>query len=171
VIVAYNYLHDRLPGSAVLMGLCRGLVYLVAASAVSWPLELQPVLVFAAALTAYTIGLTWIAQAEMEADVGVRRWAALGLPLVVLLPLGWVRPEQGSWAVLAAVLMVGWLAVAIRFVFMRPPRIVPAILSWLSGICLVDGWFLTLLDQPALAAVAVGCFAVTAWGHRRILGT
>ena len=52
-----------------------------------------------------------------------------------------------------------------------PPRMRPAVMGWLSGICLADAYFLTLLDTPVLAVIAAACFVLTAIGHRHILGT
>jgi hypothetical protein len=36
---------------------------------------------------------------------------------------------------------------------------------------LVDAFFLTLLQQPAAALLALACFALTVYSHRRISGT
>lgn len=60
-IVYYDYRHKHDPFGPVVMGICRGLVYCVAAAAVS--MEVSPrVLVAAACLTGYVAGLTWIAK-------------------------------------------------------------------------------------------------------------
>ena len=64
-----------------------------------------------------------------------------------------------------------WLILGARHALARPPNTTNAILTWLAGICLVDAFYLTLLDQPILALGAIGCFALTAIGHRYILGT
>jgi len=60
-ILYYNYRHKRDPLGPMVMGLCRGLVYCVAAAAISGGVGL-PVLVAAAVLTAYVVGLTWVAK-------------------------------------------------------------------------------------------------------------
>jgi len=59
-IVLYNYRHKHNPFGPLVMGVCRGLVYIVAAAA-SGTVALT-VIVAAAALTAYVIMLTWIAK-------------------------------------------------------------------------------------------------------------
>jgi 4-hydroxybenzoate polyprenyltransferase len=59
-IVYYDYRHKQNPFGPVVMGVCRGLVYCVAAavsSAVTLPVE-----VAALVLTAYVIALTWVAK-------------------------------------------------------------------------------------------------------------
>ena len=59
-IVLYNYRHKHNPFGPILMGVCRGLVYCVAAAASS---AVTPAVVMAACvLTAYVIALTWIAK-------------------------------------------------------------------------------------------------------------
>ena len=118
VIVVYDLVHKRAAASVVLMGACRGLVYLTAAAAVCWPLDWPVATILTAAITVYVALVTVLARAEAAT-----------------------------------------------------PRIRVVVLRWLAGISLVDAIFLVLLGRPVLAAVALGCLVVTAWGHRRILGT
>ena len=172
-IIAYDLLHHRLAGSVVLMGVCRGLVYLVAAAAVAWPLDWPVAALLAGAMTVYVILLTVVAQVEAGPEAGPRRWLALALPLVALAPAGILWPGAGTrvWPFAAAAVVAAWLLGAARHVLARPGRIRRAVLGWLAGICLVDAFYLTLLDRGELALVAAGCFALTALGHRYILGT
>jgi 4-hydroxybenzoate polyprenyltransferase len=59
-IVLYNYRHKHNPFGPIVMGVCRGLVYVVAAAAAA---TVTPaVAVAAVALAAYVITLTWIAK-------------------------------------------------------------------------------------------------------------
>jgi len=59
-IVLYNYRHKSNPFGPVVMGVCRGLVYCVAAAATA---AVTPAVVVAAfALAAYVVMLTWIAK-------------------------------------------------------------------------------------------------------------
>jgi 4-hydroxybenzoate polyprenyltransferase len=170
-IVAYDFLHTRFKASVLVMGACRGLVYLVAAAGVAWPIDMGLAGWFAAALALYTVALTSVARSETHTRRGAGRLITLAMPVLVLLPVVRIRPESLEWALPAGMLALGWLAIAARFAFMRPPRTIQAVLTLLSGICLVDAFFLTLLGRPVLATLAGVCFAVTAWGHRRILGT
>ena len=170
-IVAYDLVHKKLAASVLLMGACRGLVYLVAAAAVAWPLDWKVAGWLSVSLALYTIGITVVARAETRAEPGTRRWTAAGMPVLVLLPAVVVQPGAWSWAIASGIALTGWLALAVRFVFSRPPRTLQAVLTWLSGICLVDAFFLTLLGHPVLALLAAGCFVLTAWGHRHILGS
>ena len=59
-IVYYDYRHKRDPFGPAVMGICRGLVYCVAAAA-SGTVTL-PVVVAALILTAYVVALTWVAK-------------------------------------------------------------------------------------------------------------
>jgi 4-hydroxybenzoate polyprenyltransferase len=60
-IVRYNYHHKKNPFGPLVMGLCRGLVYCVAASAVAGAVP-GGVLVAALCLIAYVVGLTEVAK-------------------------------------------------------------------------------------------------------------
>lgn len=53
----------------------------------------------------------------------------------------------------------------------EPGLRIRAVLGMLAGFCLIDVFYLTLLDRPLLAFVGLAGFAVTLAAHRRILGT
>ena len=59
-IVYYDYRHKQNPFGPVVMGLCRGLVYCVAAAASSG--VTLAVAIAALLLTGYVISLTWVAK-------------------------------------------------------------------------------------------------------------
>jgi 4-hydroxybenzoate polyprenyltransferase len=59
-IVYYDYRHKRDTLGPVVMGICRGLVYCVAAAAAA--AVTTPVIVAAVVLTGYVVSLTWIAK-------------------------------------------------------------------------------------------------------------
>ena len=170
-IILYDWLHKKFQPAALLMGCCRGLVYITAAAAIAWPIEWTIAVTLAGALTVYISIVTFIAQTEVDVTPVKRNRLALALPIVVFLPAILVRPETWSWAIIAAFLALTWLILAARHALARPPNTKSAILTWLTGICLVDALYLTLLDQPMLALGAIACFALTAIGHRYILGT
>ena len=115
--------------------------------------------------------MTVVARVEAASAVGGRRWLSLALPLVILVPATVVRPSEWTWPALAAIVCVSWLLLGARHALAAPPRIKAAVLGWLSGICLIDGFYLTLLDRPLPALVALGCFALTVFGHGHIAGT
>jgi 4-hydroxybenzoate polyprenyltransferase len=175
-IAVYNVLHQRFVGSIVVMGLCRALVYFVAASistAVHEPAWWMLVLIFALIPGVYTAALTLMARLENERLIGRRRWAAAAMPVIVLSAVVFVTPRGINilWAGVAAVALLVWLARGAACVFAQPPRSKQAVLTWLSGICLMDAWFLTLMSRPITALVAGACFALTVCAHKRIMGT
>ena len=170
-IVLYDVLHRRLAASVVLMGVCRGLIYLAAAGAVGPPLEWRVATVMAVCLAAYIVTLTIVARREAGGPAGKRRWLALALGLIALVPILVVQPAAWGWSILGAVVLVVWVGRGAVYALSTPPRIGPAVAVWLSGICLIDGMYLTLLDQPALAMGAAVCFGATLAGHRVVAGT
>ncbi len=173
-IVGYNLTHKRFAWSAVLMGLCRGLVYLTAATVVS-PTRLWETgavaWIFAGVLTGYAIAVTLLARGEHTAEAPSGRWLAVVLPLWVLAPAVVVCPYHLLLALLTATVLVAWLIRGARLIYQQPPRTVPAVHAWLAGYCLIDAYFLSLLGRPVLAGVAMGCFMMTIWAQRRVAGT
>ncbi len=91
----YNVVHRAHRASVVLMGGCRGLAVIVAASAVAWPLDWGRVVPVAGLLALYVVSLSVVARAEAGRPGRIRLVVALvcGISLVdaaVLLALrGW----------------------------------------------------------------------------------
>lgn len=171
LIIAYDLIHALTPASVILMGLCRGMVYVTAAAVMRWPLEWRTLSFFAGAMTIYTILFTVIARSETQQQLDRRRWLAIVIPAVVLAPLAISWPAQWWWMIIALCAALAWLSRAVGHVFASPPRTRRAVMTWLSGFCLIDAFYLTLLDAPLLSLVAVIAFAITVMGHRRIAGT
>jgi 4-hydroxybenzoate polyprenyltransferase len=170
-IVLYDLLHKRYAWSIVLMGICRGMVYLVAAAGVSWPFDFFRAGWLAGTLALYTVVITVVARSENIRMLDARRWLALALPPVVLANAWVVQPQQYVAAAAAGLLLVLWLGRAARAVLVTPPNTKSAILLWISGMCLVDAFFLALLEQPLAALLALLCFGLTVYSHRHIAGT
>jgi 4-hydroxybenzoate polyprenyltransferase len=171
LIIAYDMIHAITSLSVVLMGCCRGMVYVTAAAAINWAVDWRVLGVFAGALTIYTILFSVIARSETQQQLDRRRWLAILILLLAALPLAFIWPAHWPWAVLMMALLLAWLSRAVGHVFAAPPRTRNAVMTWLSGFCLVDAFYLSLLDASILAIVAVAGFVITTLGHRRILGT
>ena len=170
-IVLYDLIHKKLALSVILMGFCRGLVYLAVASAIAWPLTWEIALPTASVITIYIVLLTVIARGETRFDTTSRRWLTFLLPVIMLAPAIFFHPADLTWPVLFGSIATTQILFAQRHILGQNPRIQKTVMGLLAAICLMDGFFLTLLDQQGLALVALACFFVTAWGHRYILGT
>ncbi len=173
-IVGYDVLHKRWAPAAALLGLCRGMLYVVAAVAVAARADALPnpqLWWLAGALAVFVTLITIIAQREDTGEPGWRRHLAVMLVPISLLPVIAARPDAWSVAGLAAMMLIAWLIRCATFVYRAEPKMMPAVLGWIAGISLIDLFYLTLLDRPALAAVAFGAFAVTILSHRRFMGT
>ncbi len=170
-IFVYDYTHKAFAQSVVVMGLCRFLVYFTAAAAVAPSFNFETTAWLAGATGVYTVVITIVARSEGRVALDLRKLLALAMPVIVLAVAAKVRPTDWLWPGVAGGVLLMWLMLPVVFVFKKPPATVKAILCWLSGMCLVDAYFLTLLGQPYVALVAAGCFALTAFGHRHIMGT
>jgi 4-hydroxybenzoate polyprenyltransferase len=171
LIALYDLFHKRHPTSVVLMGACRGMVYLVAAAAISSAISWFRVVWLAGTLGVYTVAITVVARLENVRLLDARRWVALALPPMVLTAAVAVPPRQALMPSIAGLVLVLWLARAAKAVLRTPPNTRAAIQIWISGMSLIDAFFLTLLDQPLAALVALACFGLAAYSHRMIAGT
>lgn len=169
-IVAYDFAHKRVPLTVVLMGACRGLVYVVAAAAVGGTVGGRALVVIAVAMTLYIIALTVLARRE-DVDARTARGLEFILPALALAPATLIPAASLAWTIGMGVCLLAWLLSSVRHVWRAPCDPRRAVMAWLAAICLADAFYLALLDAPIQAATAVGCFLMTAWGHRRILGT
>lgn len=170
LIVAYDLLHQQFAWSVVLLGACRGMVYVVAAASITWPPSRIVLAILAGSLTAYTIVLSIVARSENNEEPNRRRWLALALPLIAVAPVPAFPITQWLW-IIPALVMIGWLARSLASIFRSLPRTRHAIMAWLAGICLLDALDLTLLDFPLLAFGAFACFIVTLLLQKQVLGT
>jgi 4-hydroxybenzoate polyprenyltransferase len=157
-IVFYDWRHKENPLSPVVMGLCRMLVYVTAGYAVATD---PPGLVFAMGLLllCYLIGLTYIAKQEHLGRVS-NLW-----PLAFLaLPLLWGMKSSLDGATVGVLWLIffAWVVHSLWFLRRRRPGDVPrAVGSLLAGICLWDALVIAVAGAPAVAALALGLFALT----------
>jgi hypothetical protein len=167
-ILWYDLHHKNNPSSPLLMGLCRALVYVVAACVV---LAHPPVAVFVGALLllSYLIGLTYVARQEH-----LGRVANLWPLLFLALPIAWGARAalQGGFVAMLWLLLAAWLLFALSFLWRRRAGDVPrAVGHLLAGICLWDALVIAAAGQPALAGVALGLFALTLMLQRVVAPT
>jgi 4-hydroxybenzoate polyprenyltransferase len=167
-IVLYNAWHKNNPLSPVLMGLCRVLVYISAATAIVAAPDAN-LLLAALVLLSYLIGLTYTAKREHLNELG-SLWplAALAVPvgfgvtLAVQVPLVWPF----------LLLFAGWILYALRLLRRRARGDVPrAVVSLIAGISVLDAMILCAAGATGLAVVAVAAFALTLAMQRLVSGT
>jgi 4-hydroxybenzoate polyprenyltransferase len=168
VIVIYDRWHKANPASPLLMGLCRLLVYVVAALAVAGTLP-ERVLLAAVVSLCYLIGLTYVAKQE-----GLRKIQNLW-PLVFLAaPFAYGVPfaVQGGAALALYLLLLGTVLAALVLMFRPGAADIPhAMMLLIAGISLLDGLFMAGQGQVLLAGAAVAAFLLTVAFQRFIAGT
>jgi hypothetical protein len=167
-IVWYDVRHKQDPLSPVVMGLCRVLVYVTAALAVAPQLE-RPVVLGAAALLAYLIGLTYVAKQENLTEVA-NLWplACLAVPFAYAAPGALANP-------VAAAIGLGFLAWVIHALARLAPSAGPdiggAVVRLIAGISLLDALLIAGRGRPAVALVAVAAVPLTRLLQRHVPGT
>jgi hypothetical protein len=167
-IVFYNWHHKNNPLSPLVMGVCRMLVYLTAALAVSAVIPRQ-VIVAAVVLLCYLIGLTYAAKKEHLGRLD-SFWplAFLVVPVIYGIYLAPIQPA----VVLPLLLLAAWALYALRLLRRRKPGDVPrAVVSLIAGISLLDAMLLAGSGHVLFACLAAVAFAVTLALQRWISGT
>jgi 4-hydroxybenzoate polyprenyltransferase len=146
-ILLYNLIHKLAAVSAILMGACRLLVYLAAASVARNGVT-GNALWCGLALGSYVMGLSWLARKEGGREPAPY-WPGLFLAApLALAGLSDDGPTRPTGNVLSLVLAV-WLLWALRHAFWREePKVGYAVARLLAGIPLVDLLAVADLAQP-----------------------
>ena len=169
-IILYDLFHRVAWPAIILMGCCRTLVYVVAAFAVTDSPDTGLLVIFGLGLGLHTMLVTSIARKERSTG-RPSTWHAVLLPLA---PCGVLLAHGATelWAVvLFGVILALWLGRMNRLLLNSPPNVLNAVLAGLSGIALLDAFYLAMLGWAVLAFLATACFALTAMAHRSISGT
>ena len=167
-VVLYDSYHKNNPLSPLLMGVCRMLVYITAALAISTSLP-AALVVAALVLLAYLIGLTYTAKREHLNELGsVWPLAALAVPMIYGVVVALRAPLV--WPFL--LLLIGWVLYALWLLRRRGSGDVPrAVVSLIAGIPLVDAVILCGAGAIQLSIVAVAAFLLTLALQRVVPGT
>jgi len=146
-ILLYNLIHKLAGVSAIFMGACRLLVYLVSAS-VARDGVTGNVLWCGLALASYVLGLSLLARKE-NGRGPAPSWPAIFLAAPLLLAvLSDDGPARETGNVLGLVLAV-WMLWALRHAFWRAePKVGYAVARLLAGITLVDLLAVADLTRP-----------------------
>ena len=101
-IAHYNVRHKTDPFGPAAMGLCRGLIYVIAASALGQARAL-PVWLGALVLIIYVLSLTWVGKTLGSRAGSVMPWLIAGISLVDAVLILTMAPLPALWWALAAI--------------------------------------------------------------------
>jgi 4-hydroxybenzoate polyprenyltransferase len=169
-ILAYTHFHRLFFPALLFMGICRGLVYLVACSAFS--VEIQPLLllVFGLGIAWYTAVLTFIARGEEKNNKTKRWFVLLLLPAAYIPALIYYTEFQMIWIVCSLVIFSIWTALTFA-IFQITEKSVHGIHMILAGFCLLDVVYLCVVSEVHIAIVSGLCLLLTIGAQRKVLGT
>ena len=165
-IVAYNMHHKQNPLSPLLMGLCRVLVYVVAALSASG--ELPPLLwIGAGALLSYLIGLTYAAKQEH-----LNRVRSVWPLAFLAAPFAYVPALSSAVGAVLYLVFAAWVSYALSRLLRTAARNVPlAIGNFLAGICLLDAVLISGQGHVPLAIACASACGLTWLLQRVVPGT
>lgn len=136
-IVLYDAVHKRVQFAPVLMGLCRFVLYLTAASAAVNGLNLQ-VVCSAFALFAYIVGLSYVARRE-SVPGRLRYWPLLLLAIPIVVALVFNHGKYLESVLLISAVFGVWTVKSLRYTIWTEERNLGRTVSGLlAGIVLVD---------------------------------
>ncbi len=164
-IVAYDWWHKTFSLAPWLMGLCRMLVYLLAASTLSIT---PPVVLGGAAMLAYVAAITYTARTE-HLDRIIRLWP-LGLlfaPAALALIPVWNVPV----GLIFVLFLVAWCILQLRHLIGIDKTIGRAVTGLIAGISLVDAALIASRGALGPALWAIAAWACTLILQRRWVGT
>ncbi len=176
-VLGYDLYHKPWAGSVLLMGGCRTLLYLAAASPLVEKSWAGPALLPGLALGAYIVGLSLIARGEARAaQAGGGAQASVWVPLLLLASpvlLALFRAgEMGKWmpGVVGVGLLV-WIMCAVRQMRASPPQSIgPAVGKLLAGIAWVDAAAIAGAHPGVALAFVLAVPLLLLW-QRRIAAT
>ena len=168
-IVLYDALHKHTALAPLLMGLCRWLVYLIAASTginrvTGWSIWCG------LALAAYIGGVSYLARRESLLGP-LRYWPCLLLAVPIVLALIMNTNQYLEAALLISAVLGLWILRALRQTLWSPQPNIGRTVSWLlGGIVLVD--WLAVADAPRqLAFVFIALFLTALLLQRSVPAT
>lgn len=177
-VVAYDLYHKPWAGSVFIMGSCRTLLYLSAASAVTGTLNwsgYHEVIVKGIALGGYIVGLTFVARhesspAKSNKHIFTAFLLMLGSPIYA--GLAYSLLTKHVWAgLLFVILLSALLWLAIHKMKSNPPMSIGPAVGWLlAGIVLVDALAVSSVSMTASLALACTMPLVLFW-QRKIAAT
>lgn len=173
-VLWYNWQHKRINWSPLIMGLCRLLLYLLAAAvAVGW--VAWPVVLGAVVLGGYIVGLSNIAREEATRG-RVNSWPCWLLLLPLAIPSVLISiptlPEREAWILLPPLIVFAlWVGRSLLFTFKAAiPQHVRTVSGLLAGIVLLDA-VVASVPNPGFAPVFMVLFLLALLFQRFIPAT
>lgn len=167
LIILYDWKHKQWWVSPWIMGACRLMVYLTAATVVAdWN---EKVAAAGICLSMYIAGITYAARAEHRNSLN--SYWSLGL---LFFPVGFVLYIGFGqlWSTLMLVVLLAWLFDAIRRLLPGPGRRIPrAVGALLAGISLIDSTILLGIREYGAAVIAACAFALCLFAQRKVAAT
>lgn len=168
-IVLYDAVHKRVSFAPALMGLCRFVLYLVAASAAINGVN-QRVISCAVALFAYIVGLSYVARRESMPGP-LRHWPIFLVAMPILVALIINRGYRVESPCLVSAIFLAWTVKSLRYsLWSEEPNIGKTVSGLLAGIVLVD--MLAAANGPReFGAIFVGLFLLALLFQRFVPAT
>ena len=170
MIVFYDMFHKGNPLSPLVMGLCRVLVYGVAALAAGG----RPEGLFwfgCAALLCYLIGLTYVAKQENLREFR-GAWPLLFLAVPFTYPLVYAAALEHTAGLVFYGALAAWIVYTLGFLLRPQRRNIPrAVGHFIAGISLLDGLLIAGQGQALVAGTCALAWLLTLILQRVVPGT
>lgn len=170
-VVVYDATHKRSLAGPWVMGSCRLLLYLVAATAAPNGHDLANALVIGAGAGAYVVGLSYVAQGEAT-GAKLHRWPLLLLSAPVLVGLYAVLKRPAPFPFAALFIFSVWIGIALAVLTdkAKAGRVGKAVGMLLAGLILFDTFMLSFF-YPLLIPLFLALFLLTLGLQRLVPAT
>lgn len=175
-VLLYDTLHRQIPASWLLLGLCRGVVIVIAARATSQGAEWGMVLWVAGGLFAYVACFSAAARDEMRGLQELARFAAGTVCALALFPLGLLmfdlpEPRTTNALIGGGILLVAAVPAAFmasRLALSGRNGVPAAVGGWIGVIPLLDAAVCMLAGQLWLGIACVGLWGLAGAMRTRV---
>ena len=165
-VCLYTAIHHLFVPALVLMGICRGLAYILSFIAIAQSFSFIAI-EFALGVGLYTMFLTWIGKNEHLSNNN-RAYLVWLLAIPPLVPIQYWLPNI-EFNIILYVAYLGWIALASKAFVTN--KIGQGMHILLAAFCLLDCIFLSVLGELSLFVVSFLCFVLTLGMQRYIKGT
>jgi hypothetical protein len=168
-ILLYDAIHKAVTLSPLIMGACRFLLYVLAATAARSHASLGLAIWSGLALAGYVVGLSYLARKETVRS-GVQYWPCVLLAIPILLAAVVNVGPYKVRAMVVSILLALWIIRCMSNLWGQTISIGRTVSGLLAGICLVD-WLAVGGGTPLIGAVFLLLFALALLGQRFIPAT